>query len=223
MSHAVELLQLGRCSYAEAREIQIARRDAVAAGDARQALILVEHEAVVTLGRRGDRAGILSGEGLSAAGIAVVETERGGNVTFHGPGQLVVYPILDLRHWGSDLRRYVQSLEQVAVETLGAFGVEAWGDSTQHGVYTARGKIASIGIHVTRWVTMHGLALNVDPDMGHWGLIAPCNLPNVEATSMASELPEAPPMAEVEGEFAGRFADCFGVKLVRSPAPQVSV
>jgi lipoate-protein ligase B len=213
MRRPLRLINLGRCSYDDAHAQQLAVRAQVISGQAAETLLLAEHDPVVTLGRRGNRSGILSASGLREAGIAVVQTERGGNVTYHGPGQLVAYPILNLRHWGTDLRRYVERLEQVAVQTLDSFGIEAWGDSGQHGVYTSRGKIASVGIHVSHWVTMHGMALNVDPDMEHWQLIAPCNLPDVNATSMALELRDCPSITTVRDQFIKSFAAVFDVEL----------
>ena len=212
MRRPLHLIDLGRCSYDDAHAQQLAVRARVIAGQTPDTLLLAEHDPVVTLGRRGDRSGIHSASTLQQAGIEVIPTERGGHVTYHGPGQLVAYPILDLRHWSTDLRRYVERLEQVAVQTLDSFGIEAWGDSEQHGVYTARGKIASVGIHVTHWVTMHGIALNVDPDMGHWRLIAPCNLPDVDATSIALELPDCPSITTVRDQFVKNFAAVFGVE-----------
>ncbi|HJN91370.1 MAG TPA: lipoyl(octanoyl) transferase LipB [Dehalococcoidia bacterium] len=216
MRRPLRLIDLGRCSYDDAHNTQLAVRAEVIARHTPDTLLLAEHDPIVTLGRRGDRSGILSPSGLRRAGIQIVQTERGGHVTYHGPGQLVAYPVLNLHHWGTDLRRYVERLEEVAVRTLDAFAIEAWGDSEQHGVYTARGKIASIGIHVTSWVTMHGIALNVDPNMAHWQLIAPCNLPDVAATSMALELPHPPPLATVRAQFLQDFATVFDVALSES-------
>lgn len=219
MRRPLRLIDLGRCSYDDAHARQLAVRARVIAGQTPDTLLLAEHDPVVTLGRRGDRSGILSKSALQQAGIEVIQAERGGHVTYHGPGQLVAYPILDLRHWSTDLRRYVERLEQVAVQTLNRFGVEAWGDSEQHGVYTARGKIASVGIHVTHWVTMHGIALNVDPDMRHWRLIAPCNLPDVEATSMALEVRVCPSFVTAQAEFVNQFAAVFDVEPSPSADP----
>lgn len=210
---------LGHLAYAEAHAEQLATRDAVRGGDAPDTLLLVEHDPVVTLGRRGDRSGVLSAAALEAAGIPVVPTERGGHVTYHGPGQLVAYPILDLRRHGADLRRYVGALEAAAVDTLAAFGIAARADAERHGVYTAHGKIASVGVHVSRWVTMHGIALNIAPDMAHWALIAPCNLTDVEATSMAIELGgEAPARTDVAERFIAAFARRFGLRPVSATA-----
>ena len=177
---------LDRMPYAEALALQHATRDAVRTGAAPDTLLLVEHEPVVTLGRRGDRGGILAPHALARAGIDVVHTERGGNVTYHGPGQLVAYPILDLRRFDTDLRWYVQRLEGSVIRLLAECGIDAWRDPDQHGVFIACGKIASVGVHVSRWVTIHGLALNVDPDMAHWALIAPCGRSDAPAASMAA-------------------------------------
>ena len=212
------LRRLGRMPYADAHALQQATRDAVAAGRAPDTLLLVEHDPVITLGRRGDRSGILAEQAVRAAGIAIRETERGGNVTYHGPGQLVAYPILDLRRHGTDIHAYIRRLEAVAVRVCAAYGIEAAADSARPGVYTAAGKIASIGVHVSRWVTMHGLALNVDPEMAHWALIQPCGLPDVTATSIAAECARAgrpcPGLDQVTDGFVDAFAAVFGVRAV---------
>ncbi len=202
---------LGRMPYAEVLALQHATRDAVRTGAVPDTLLLVEHDPVVTLGRRGDRGGILAPHALARAGIDVVHTERGGNVTYHGPGQLVAYPILDLRRFDTDLRWYVQRLEGTVIRLLAECGIDAWRDPDQHGVFTACGKIASVGVHVSRWVTIHGLALNVDPDMAHWALIAPCGRSDAPAASMAQHLPVAPPMAGVRDRLVRAFAQEFAL------------
>ena len=205
----VQLRDLGLTDYAESLQLQRQLRDDVIADRAPETLLLTEHEPVVTLGRRRDRSGILSPELLAQAGIAVVASERGGHVTYHGPGQLVAYPLLKLRRWDNDLRAYVERLERVAVEFCARYGVDAHGDPERHGVYSARGKIASIGVHVRHWVAMHGIAINVDPNMKHWALIAPCNLPDVDASSIAIESDRCPSMSDAKLAFAAIFAATF--------------
>jgi lipoate-protein ligase B len=213
----IHLHDLGRTDYANALHLQRQLRDDVIAGHAPEALLLTEHEPVVTLGRRGDRSGILSPDLLTQAGIDVVDSERGGHVTYHGPGQLVAWPILNLRRWDNDLRAYVERLERVAVEFCARYGVVAHGDPDRHGVYTARGKIASIGVHVRQWVAMHGIAINVDPNMAHWAMIAPCNLRGVEASSIAAECERCPSMPDAKRVFAEIFAATFGVDYDPEP------
>lgn len=210
----VRVLELGRMPYGPALTLQRNLQRAVIAGEAPDTLLLLEHDPVVTLGRRGDRSGILSAQALARAGIAVVATERGGNVTYHGPGQLVAYAILDLRRFGTDLRRYISRLEGTVLEVLAAYGVDGHRDLDQRGVFTSKGKIASLGVHVSHWVTMHGVALNVDPDMAHWDLIAPCAQPGVRAASLADHVQPPPPMPAVTRAFADAFALHFDVRTL---------
>jgi lipoate-protein ligase B len=219
----IHLRDLGLTEYTQTLHLQRQLRDDVIAGRAPETLLLTEHDPVVTLGRRGDRSGILSPQLLAKAGIDVVASERGGHVTYHGPGQLVAYPILNLRRWDNDLRAYVERLERVAVEFCAGYDVVAHGDPDRHGVYTARGKIASIGVHVRQWVAMHGIAINVDPDMAHWAMIAPCNLPDVEASSIAAESERCPSMPDAKLAFAKIFAATFAIDYDPEPvADQVT-
>lgn len=218
MDGTVVVVDLGRLPYEAAHRLQVDARDALIDERGPQTLFLVEHDPVVTLGRRGNRGGILSERALAAAGIPVLETERGGDVTYHGPGQLVAYPILDLRKRDSDVRRYVEDLERTALRTLESYGLSSQADPERHGVYTTRGKIASIGVHVSHWITMHGIALNIDPDMEHWSLIAPCNLPDVQATSMAAELPLPPLFSDVKERFVEAFSTGFAIPIERGAA-----
>ena len=213
----IHIRDLGLTNYADALHLQRQLRDDVITDRAPEALLLTEHEPVITLGRRGDRSGILSPELLAKAGIDIVDSERGGHVTYHGPGQLVAYPILNLRRWDNDLRAYVERLERVAVEFCARYGVVAQGDPDRHGVYTPRGKIASIGVHVRQWVAMHGIAINIHPDMAHWAMIAPCNLPDVEASSIAAENERCPSMPDAKRAFAEIFAATFGIDYDPEP------
>lgn len=213
---------LGRIGYAEALEIQRTRHaEVVAARGAAPGqdhpgfrILLLEHDPpVITLTRRpGIREHLLATPQLLAAdGIQVVETDRGGDITYHGPGQLVAYPILDLNLLGLRIHPYMRLLEDVVIGTLAAFGVEAGRDPDATGVWidpqepTAR-KIAALGVRLSRWCSMHGLALNVDPDLGHFGLIVPCGLHDRSVTSLRAELGEScPPMEEVREELRRQF------------------
>jgi lipoyl(octanoyl) transferase len=181
----LEVVQAGVVPYAKALEWQ--RSLAQARIDGRQAndlLLLLEHPAVVTLGRTSDVANLLSRDGVD-----VFETERGGDVTFHGPGQLVGYPIIDLSRHKPDLHWYLRTLEQALIEALAQLGIPAERNPGYTGVWTRGGsrKIASIGIHVKQWVTWHGFALNVSTDLSQFGRIVPCGIPGVEMTSVARE------------------------------------
>jgi lipoyl(octanoyl) transferase len=181
---------LGLRRYGDALAIQRELRRRRIAGELREdVLLLVEHPPVVTLGR-GTRASSLpipAGE-LERRGIEVAEVERGGDVTFHGPGQLVGYPILDLREHRQDLHWYLRSLEDVLIGALGGLDIEAERNPGRTGVWTAGRKIASIGIHVKQWVTLHGFALNVTANLDPFDLIVPCGIPQVVMTSVAAEL-----------------------------------
>jgi lipoate-protein ligase B len=181
----------GITPYGEGLELQAQLAAARSQGAVPDTLILCEHAPVVTIGASADAAGELPArELLEARGIEVVEVPRGGRLTYHGPGQLVGYPILDLADYGRDLRAYVTRLEDALVGALGDLGVTAAArDGDGHvGVFTASGaKIASIGIHVSHWITTHGFALNVDCDLEPFSLFVPCGLPDVEVTSVARE------------------------------------
>jgi lipoate-protein ligase B len=181
---------LGRGSYEEVLELQRRLcRQRISGEIQDDILLLVEHEPVVTLGR-GVRPGSLplSPAELEAKGLHVFDVERGGDVTFHGPGQLVGYPIIDLRKHREDLHWYLRRLEAGLIDGLARMGIGAGTRPGLTGVWTSGRKIASIGIHVKQWVTFHGFALNVTTDMSYFDLIVPCGIPNVVMTSVAREL-----------------------------------
>ena len=214
---------LGRMAYAPALARQRAAHAAVVAGEARAVLLLVEHDAVVTLGRRGNRDGVRAPARLKRLGIPIVDSERGGDVTYHGPGQLVAYPILRLADFQLDVRAYVRALEAVVLRLLESYGLGGRRDPAMHGVFTAGGKIASLGVHVSRGVTRHGIAFNVDPSADHWACIDPCGQAGVRAASLRAELaasgasdpdatqPDACDMPTVKRRFVAAFAAEFGV------------
>ena len=210
---AVLLQEIGRLLYETALTRQRAQHDEVASGRAPNTLLLVEHDPVVTLGRRGDRQGIRSAAALERAGVRIVATDRGGNVTYHGPGQLVAYPIVQLQSLGLGIRDYVCALEGTVIRVLAEYGIEASRDSERRGVITAEGKIASIGVRVARGVTMHGVALNVHPDMAHWRLIDPCGDAGIAVTAISHWRRPAPTMAEVRVRFVDAFAAQFNVHV----------
>ena len=172
-----QLRDLGRLGYAEAVELQ---RDLVARrkrGEIPDQLLIVEHPHVVTIGRNGRDENLLAGpDQLARAGVELHRTDRGGDVTYHGPGQVVGYPILDLREWKRDVVAYLRALEQALMEALAGFGIEAGRLQGATGVWTAEGKIAAIGVHISRWVTSHGFALNVETDLSYFRYIVPCGL-----------------------------------------------
>jgi lipoate-protein ligase B len=181
---------LGRRPYGEVLELQRALcRQRLTGECVEDILLLVEHDPVVTLGR-GTRAASLplSRPELERRGVEVFEVERGGDVTFHGPGQLVGYPVLDLRQHREDLHWYLRRLEAGLIAALGGLGVAAGPNPGLTGVWTRGRKIASIGIHVKQWVTFHGFALNVSTDLSYFDLIVPCGIKDVTMTSVAREL-----------------------------------
>lgn len=189
-SRRLGVVDLGRRAYDDAlalqRRLRLARLDGTLPHDL---LLLVEHAPVYTLGR-GTRATSLpeSLEALRAHGAEVVEIERGGDVTWHGPGQLVGYPILHLAQHREDLHWYLRTLEQALIDSLASLGLAAGREPGKTGVWTGGRKIASIGIHVKQWVTLHGFALNVEPDLAWFRHIVPCGLDGVDMTSVAREL-----------------------------------
>jgi lipoate-protein ligase B len=218
----------GLTPYGEALALQRALAEEVKAGMRPDTVILLEHEPVVTLGRRTDEAAELHLP--DDVDVEVVETNRGGKSTYHGPGQLVCYPILDLKRHGRDLRRYVRDLEQAIVRTIGAFHLEATTYEGLTGVWMppARGlgprKIASIGVHASRWVTTHGYALNVDLDPApftQW--ITACGLEDAQFTSMAAELGRPVPVEEVRPAAVEAIAETFGLDLVAAPSAPTGV
>ena len=215
----IRVEDLGLRSYAEVLEIQRElRRRRIEGTLPEDVLLLVEHPPVITLGR-GTRASSLplAPAALERRGVEVFEVERGGDVTLHAPGQLVGYPILDLRQHRQDLHWYLRSLEDVLIQALGGLGIEADRNPGRTGVWTAGRKIASIGIHVKQWVTLHGFALNVTIDLDRFDLIVPCGIPQVVMTSVAAELlreGDEALMASVREKVVGSFCDVFETSLV---------
>jgi len=205
------LVSLGVVDYREALDLQRSIAAAVSAGEAPDTVLLLEHPPTITLGRRAE-----PGELHVPAGarVEIVETDRGGKSTYHAPGQLVCYPILDLTRHGQDVRRYCRDLEQVLIDTTAAFGVESTRIDGLTGVWLERPprKIASIGIHLSKWVSTHGYALNVDLDPAPFtDWITACGLDGYQFTSLARELGRPIPVDEVRPVAAAAFADVFGV------------
>lgn len=195
---------LGRLAYAPALDIQRQAHQQVLDG-ADPVLLLVEHDPVITVSRRrgAERHVLLSREALAARGIDVQPTDRGGDVTYHGPGQLVAYPILRLADYGLNVGRYMRLLEAVVIDAAAAFGIEAHLDRCAVGVWLGDAKLCAMGVRVKRNVTMHGLAMNVDPDLDHFQTIVPCGLAQRRVTSMRQALgPRCPDMTDVKRALA---------------------
>ncbi|HZO32277.1 MAG TPA: lipoyl(octanoyl) transferase LipB [Chloroflexota bacterium] len=214
----VWLLDLGRVEYGAAYELQRrlqAERDADRVPDL---LLLVEHPPVITLGRRGSREDVfLTDQQLADRGIGVYETNRGGLVTYHGPGQVVGYPIARLRALAGDAPTYVWRLEETIIRTLARYQIEARRDAGNRGVFAHGGKIAAIGVAVTHGVTMHGFAVNVCPDLDQFTLIDPCGIGDLGVTSVERLNGQAPDLAEVRSALATQFGIVFDRTV--SPAP----
>ena len=208
------LLDLGHCDYDEVRALQHRLVEARLTGAIPDTLVIVEHNPVITLGRRAPEAHILaSPETLGALGIVVRRVERGGDVTYHGPGQVVAYPIVHLASHGLGVGDYMHLLEQAMIETLGACGLAAHRREGLIGVWVGGNKIGALGVRVHRGVTYHGLALNVAPDMDHWATIIPCGITDAGVTSLEREVSPAPTMAAVRRRVAECVANGLDLEL----------
>jgi len=207
-----EVLRLpGLTAYAEALHLQEARRDAVECGHAPNTLYLLEHTPTITLGRSTRREHLLRTPGqLAELGIDVCEANRGGDVTYHGPGQLVAYPILDLRRWRTSIRWYLRTLEDVLMRQLSGYGLQAERLEGFTGVWVHGAKVAAVGVALHNWVTSHGVALNVNPDMAHYRCIVPCGIADRPVTSLQRLLQSPPDMVRLMDDFTHVFLDRFG-------------
>jgi lipoyl(octanoyl) transferase len=218
---------LGVMSYAEALEYQRAvARDRITGAIPEDVLLLVEHPPVVTLGRSSKEKNLISSPAfLASKGVELFEVERGGDVTFHGPGQLVGYPIIDLKRHRQDLHWYLRQVEEALIRTLSRYGIPGERSSGYTGVWTQGRKIASIGVHARDWVTWHGFALNVVTDLSYFDLIVPCGIQDVEMTSIARERilrgddVDSSLSVDAVGEItAEMFGEVFSLSPVPSPA-----
>ncbi len=218
MARSAYLLQLGLTPYREAWELQRSLAAAVSQGAIPDTVVLLEHPPVVTLGRRAEERELHVPEG---ADVEVVETDRGGKSTFHGPGQLVCYPILDLDRHGRDVKRYCRDLEESVIRTLAAFGLQGTRIEGLTGVWLEPPprKVASIGVRISRWITTHGYALNVDLDTApftEW--ITACGLDDAAFTTMAAELGRPLAVNEVRPAAAAAIEEVFDLELAELPA-----
>jgi lipoyl(octanoyl) transferase len=208
-----QVRQLGRVSYGEALELQQRLVQERKQGLVPDHLLLLEHPHVITLGRNGHMENLLaSGEILERAGISFFPTNRGGDVTYHGPGQLVGYPIVDLRDWKRDVGAYVRGVEQAIIDTVAEYGIAAGRIPKLTGVWVGDRKIAAIGVHISRWVTSHGFALNVSTDLTYFQYIVPCGLTK-PVTSMA-QLGVRAGVEEVGERLAANFGRIFECELL---------
>lgn len=201
--------------YADALARQLETVQERKCGKGCDTLFFVEHPHVVTIGRNGKEHNVLaSPEILARTGIEFYETDRGGDVTYHGPGQIVGYPILDLREWKRDVHAYFHGVEQALIDALAVFGIEAGRIPRRgfEGVWVKGAKLAAIGIHISRWITSHGFALNLETDLSYFQYIVPCGL--TKPVCSLRTLGCAASREEVEGVIAGSFAETFGYERV---------
>ena len=211
--HNCCLRQLGRIDYASALQLQQQLATDRKQGLVPDQLLLLEHPHVITLGRNGHMENLLADDDILArAGISFYPTDRGGDVTYHGPGQLVGYPILDLRDWKRDVGAYVRAVEETIILTLADYGIEAGRIPKLTGVWVGERKIAAIGVHLSRWVTSHGFALNVSTDLSYFQYIVPCGLTK-PVTSMAA-LGVRASLDEVGAKLAVHFARIFDCEML---------
>ena len=213
----LDVRRLGRVEYGDGLALQARLVEERRRGDIGDTILFLEHPPVITLGvkTRGRPTNIVaSPEALAAEGVAVFETGRGGDITYHGPGQLVGYPILDLRPDRCDVHRYVRDLEEVVMLALREFGIEAGRVSGRTGVWVGppgcEEKIAAIGVRISRWITSHGFALNVATNLKHFRLIVPCGIADRGVTSIERVLGRSVPMSDVEDAVARGFTNVFG-------------
>ncbi|HEX5435933.1 MAG TPA: lipoyl(octanoyl) transferase LipB [Gemmatimonadaceae bacterium] len=208
------VVSLGTMSYADALALQRdVARARISGAIGQDVLLLLEHPPVITLGRTAKTAHLLSSPDLlRARGVELFEVERGGDVTFHGPGQLVGYPIIDLKRHTRDLHWYLRQIEEALIRPLHDYGIPAGRNAGLTGVWTNGRKMASIGVHARDWVTWHGFALNVTVDLSYFGLMVPCGIDGVVMTSMAKELNgAAPEMSAVEDAVTRAFGEIFSL------------
>jgi lipoyl(octanoyl) transferase len=206
--------QLGRIEYAEALRIQRGKVAARKVGAISDTLLLVEHPHVYTLGRNARQEHVLATrDQLEALGVEVFDTDRGGDVTYHGPGQLVGYPVLDLSEHRRDLAWYMRSLEEVLVGVAQEFGVQAGRQRGAAGVWVQNEKLAAMGVHVSRWITSHGFALNVNTDLSYFAGIVPCGLRDKGVTSLEKLLGRAIEMDYVAEQVVNHFGKVFGLQM----------
>ena len=208
--HRLHLVTYENGMKLQQKLVELRQRDEIA-----DQLLLLEHPPVITLGRGGDETNLLATpDHLAAEGVRFYETTRGGDITYHGPGQIVGYPILHLGENNRDVRKYVSALEEVLIRTVAEYGITAERVDGRRGIWVGNDKIAAIGVRIARWVTSHGWALNVSTNLEHFRLITPCGLAGTGVTSIERETGRRVPLAEVRELLAAKFAEVFERDLV---------
>ena len=218
MLRTLHVRRLGRVEYEDGLAAQKMLVEARAAGRVPDTLLLLEHPRVITLGRGAKETNLLlPREQLQAKGYEVYETDRGGDVTYHGPGQIVGYPILDLKPDRKDVRKYVASVEEVMIRVAASYGIRSERVQGRVGIWTPAGKLGAIGVHISRWITSHGFAFNVRTDLNDFAAIVPCGISGASVASLESLCGVAPPMAEVEQRFAVAAASVWESEAFEVP------
>lgn len=216
-TESCHVLKLGIVDYGRAYELQKRLLQEHLQGRGSNSLLLLQHKPVITIGRNGSRSNILASKpALKAEGIEIYEIERGGDVTYHGPGQLTGYPIIDLRCFKKDIHWYLRQLEEVIIRVLAVYGIVGGRMEGYTGVWVGNEKIAAIGVAVRRWITYHGFAFNVHPDMSHFEMIRPCGISDKGVTSLEKLLGYRVDMDEVSDRTTSTFAEVLNVDLVQS-------
>jgi len=214
-------LDLGSINYDEAYRCQRSLVDAVVSGRSDEHILFLEHPPVLTIGRGGGRHNILAGDDLlQREGIVIREIDRGGDVTYHGPGQLVGYPILNLNRHGKDIHLYLRNLEEALIRMLAGFDLKGERNPGLTGVWVGGAKVAAIGVGVRRWVTFHGFALNIDPNMNHFKLINPCGIIDKPVTAMVNLLGDVDP-ALIRERTLRALAEVFNLDIVPTDPEEV--
>jgi len=212
----IDILYVGRMKYGRALDLQMRLWEKVASGETRDTLVLLEHPEVITLGIRGKKENILVPEDeLKRLGVEIVQVNRGGDVTYHGPGQIVGYPIMNLNNWGRDIRDYIMKVENTFIRLLeDDYRIKAVrGDKTYTGVWVGNDKITAIGIQVKRWTTMHGFAFNVNTDLSRFEWIVPCGLKDRGVTSVQKLTGKKQDMDKLFRRTAEVFCECFNASV----------
>jgi len=218
----IKVIHLGRTNYQSAWDLQRKLFDLRIGSKIPDVLLLTEHNHVYTFGKSSDDNHLLATEHeLNARGAEVYHIDRGGDITYHGPGQLVGYPILDLNNYGPDIHRYLRSIEEAIIRTLAGYGVSAHRDNSFTGVWVDNDKIAAIGIKVSRWVTMHGFACNINTDLSYFDRIIPCGIFHRGVTSMERLLHARVAVDEVSKILTKHFSEVFGAGTVESSVEEL--
>jgi len=213
---------LGMIEYEAALGLQNRLAQARSGEEIGDTILFLQHPPVITMGKSGKVQNVLAPQAIQEKGIKVIFTDRGGDVTYHGPGQLVIYPILNLHLHGLSVPGYVWKLEETVIRLLARYGIEAARAEKMRGVWVGKEKIAALGVHLSRWVSKHGLALNVNTNLDPFDLINPCGTGR-RATSMARILGRELPVEEVESLMIQSFAEVFGVSISREPMEKLGV